>query len=228
MKMQFQTVPFRVTLFARYMWTVFCVLLTSCAPHLGRSLAITEVPHHFSQSRTPSSWSGLTLAIEPPSILPERSIGAFIDGRFVPVEGPTDSVIGDALRRRIIRAGGDISPTAPVTIASRVNEWQMEVAPGFPTSTAEARAQVIIEVREVTGKVIYRATYSGEAQRTGGYLERGLAEDTMISAMGHALDEIVLDGRLIRSIQDSELTGNRSSSRFGGKEPSPSFDDYRY
>ncbi len=228
MKMLFQSDPFRVSLFARYIWTPLCVLLTACAPHLGRSLVITEVPPHFSQSGTPLSWSRLTLSIEPPSILPERSIGAFIDGRFVPLEGPTDSVIGDALRNRIIRAGGHLSPSAPVMIASQVNDWQMEVSPGFPSSGAEARAQITLEARELTGKVIYRATYSGEAQRTGSYLDRGLAEETMISAMGHALDEIVLDGRLIRSIQASEENKKPSSSRFKGKEPSPAFNDFRY
>jgi 3-polyprenyl-4-hydroxybenzoate decarboxylase len=79
----------------------------------------------------------------------------------------------------------------------------MRVYPDFPSTSVEARAVIVVEALHARGEFIYRATYTGEATRSGVNVRAQQIEETLIDAMGHALDEVVMDDRLQRAVESA-------------------------
>lgn len=177
-------------------------VLCSCAPHLGRFVPVPDVPPRAAAVYQTASWDGQAISLETPAVSPQRPLGAMIDGRFVPIEGQVDAAVVTGLRQRLELAGASVQRDAPVALASRIVEWRMVVYPGFPSTSVEARAIVSLEAFLPSGEVAYRGTYTGEANRSEVNIHSSLVEDTLKSAMSHALDEIARDTRLIRAVRE--------------------------
>lgn len=181
---------------------LFFAVLNGCSPHLGRSIIVTDIPVRASSTVQAPSWNGMPIALDATIVALAKQPGATIDGRFVPLEGAVDAVVGQGLRRRFRGAGASIRHGAPVALTSRVTEWQMQVYPDFPSTAVEARAVIVVEAVSQTGEIIYRATYTGEANRSGANVRVPQIEETLINAMGHALDEVIADDRLRRAVEN--------------------------
>ena len=185
--------------------SVFVIILglIGCSPHLGRSILVTDIPPRSASSYSSASWRGLPIALDATVMALAKQPGATIDGRFVPIEGAVDSVVGHGLRRRLRLAGASVRQGGSVALTSRVTEWGMRVFPNFPSTSVEARAVIVVEALHATGEIIYRATYTGEATRSGVNVRAPEIEETLIDAMGHALDEVVVDDRLRRVVESA-------------------------
>ena len=185
--------------------SVFVIILglTGCSPHLGRSILVIDIPPRSASSYRSASWGGLPVALDTTVIALSKQPGATIDGRFVPIEGAVDSVVGQGLRQRLRLAGASVRQGGSVALTSRVTEWGMRVYPDFPSTSVEARAVIVIDALHASGDIIYRATYTGEATRSGVNVRAPQIEETLIDAMGHALDEVVMDDRLRRAVESA-------------------------
>lgn len=187
--------------------------LPSCSPNLGRFVPVPDIPPQSAAQYRSAAWLGQPLSLESPAVSPQRPLGATIDGRFVPIEGQVDSAVATGLRQRLELAGASVQRDAPVALTCRIVEWRMTVHPGFPSTSVEARAVVSLEAFLPSGEVAYRGTYTGEANRSEVNIHSSLIEETLRSAMSHALDEIAVDNRLIRAVhgaQSSEATRSES------------------
>gem|GEM_PF-6521179 len=181
-----------------------CLGLMGCSPHLGRSIIVNDIPPSSASSYRPASWRGLTVVLDTTVIALSKQPGAKIDGRFVPIEGAIDSVVGQGLRQRLRSAGASVRQGGSVALTSRVTEWGMRVYPDFPSTSVEARAVIVIEALHASGEILYRATYTGEATRSGVNVRAPQIEETLINAMAHALDEVVMDDRLRRAVESAK------------------------
>lgn len=189
----------------RLLCLIALALVPGCSPNLGRFVPVPDIPAQSASVYRAASWDGQHISIETTAVTPQRALGATIDGRFVPLEGAVDGVVGDGLRRRLELAGALVRRDAPVVVSCRVAEWRMTVHPGFPSTSVEARAVVSLEAFSPTGEVTYRGTYTGEASRSEVNIHTSMVEETLSSAMSHALDEIALDTRLMRAVNTNKV-----------------------
>ena len=177
------------------------VLISGCAPSLGLRLEAPDVvKEEGDKSRVVSVAQGS-----------KAKMGAFLDGRssdtFVVIDGRevrTDGEIGAAVQtgfeRQLRAAGVRIALLKAPTIEGEVVDWRARVMPEFPASKVVANAKVKVTVRAPDSKVLYRATYSGEANKTHPLLGEKDVQETLGNAMATALEAATKDDGFMQQL----------------------------
>ena len=74
------------------------------------------------------------------------------------------------------------------------------MTPEFPASKVVANAKVKVTVRSPDSKVLYRATYSGEANKTHPLLGEKDVQETLGNAMATALEAATKDDGFMQQL----------------------------
>lgn len=170
------------------------LLVSGCSPSLGLRLEAPDVVKEEGDK------AGITPAapnskVKIGSFLDGRSSDTFavIDGREVRSDGEIGSAVQTGLERQLRAAGVRVAILRAPTIEGEVVDWRAKVTPDFPASTVVANAKVKVTVRAPDSKVLYRATYSGEANKTHPLLGEKDVQATLGTAMATALEAATKD-----------------------------------
>ena len=74
-----------------------------------------------------------------------------------------------------------------------ITEWFANVVVDFPSSVADARAELSLQVYDGDNQLRYRGLFSGAAFQEHPYLDKAKVEDTLGRAMSEAVNELVVD-----------------------------------
>lgn len=180
-------------------------VLTGCAPKIGLTLSVPNVPDAAAlQDRTESV---NRLRVHVGHFQDERidTTIVTIDERDVGSEGAVDSVVQEGFVRYFTDAGASVAVLDAPSIEGSVKEWSATVDPSFPTSTASAVAKLTLVVRDSRAHPIYRGTFTGEASVKHPMLGEDEVRRLLGQAMGSAIEAAVRDEEVIRQLRLGNL-----------------------
>ncbi|MEY4667517.1 MAG: hypothetical protein RL518_216 [Pseudomonadota bacterium] len=125
---------------------------------------------------------------------------ALIDGRQVRSEGSVGAAVQTGFERQLRAAGVRVSLLQAPTIEGEIVDWKARVSPDFPASQVVANAKVKVTIKGPKSEVLYRATYSGEANKTHPVLGESDIQATLGTAMATALEAAVKDDGFMRQL----------------------------
>jgi hypothetical protein len=125
---------------------------------------------------------------------------AIIDGRQVRTEGSVGAAVQTGFERQLRAAGVRVALLQAPTIEGEVVDWKARVTPDFPASQVVANAKVKVTSKGLKSEVLYRATYSGEANKTHPALGESDIQATLGTAMATALEAAVKDDGFMRQL----------------------------
>ncbi len=174
-------------------------ILASCAPGLGRSLAVNTIVIPGDTPRTHNG-SAIHAQIRPfVDNRPSQTI-ALIDGREVNSSGDLAIQVRDAFESYLKESGVQLGdPDAPI-IGGQISSWIAHVDPGFPTSEAHAEATLVVEVSNLSNQLVYSGKYTGNTVVKHPMLNESRISDALAEAMGYAIEEALHDQNLIEKI----------------------------
>jgi len=181
---------------------VLSLLVSACAPSLGLRMQAPDVVDEEGEKEpvVASAAPGSKARIGP--FLDGRSSDtiATIDGREVRTEGSVATVVQTGLERQLRAAGVRVSLLQAPTIEGEIVDWRARVTPDFPASQVVANAKVKVTIKGPKSEVLYRATYSGEANKTHPALGESDIQATLGTAMASALEAAVKDDGFMRQL----------------------------
>ncbi|NLF24726.1 MAG: hypothetical protein GX589_03600 [Deltaproteobacteria bacterium] len=176
------------------------VFFYSCSPGLGKKLRVDNIFRFWSAR-----------VISPKTIVTKVRVGTFedqraytevgeIDGRLLQPDGNVALNVQLALEDLLRDQGTYVSPTSDKVLVGQILEWRVQVTPGFPTTHAQAKAVVRVELRDSTYAVLYTATYSGSGEAKHPVMTQAKVEqvlsDAMLMALAGVIESNDLMGRL--------------------------------
>lgn len=177
------------------------LLVSACAPSLGLRLEAPDVvKQEGDKARVVTASPGSKAKIG--AFLDGRSSDTFavIDGREVRTDGSVGTAVQTGLERQLRAAGVRVALLKAPTIEGEVVDWRAKVSPDFPASTVVANAKVKVTVRAPDSKILYRATYSGEANKTHPLLGEKDVQETLGNAMATALEAATKDDGFMQQL----------------------------
>jgi Uncharacterized lipoprotein len=184
-------------------------VLSGCAPKLGLRMSAPEVALEETKGSvrrkvTPGEYSGIKVKIVP--LLDGRSADVFavIDGREVLTDGDIGTAAQTGFERQLRDAGARVALLQAPTIEGEVVEWRANVSPDFPASEVVSKAKLRILVRDKKAKEIYRAVYSGEANRKHPLLDEDDVRRSLGFAMASAIEAALADDQLLGVLRASQ------------------------
>lgn len=178
-----------------------CMFVSGCAPSLGLRLEAPDVvKEEGDKVRVVSAAPGSKVKIG--SFLDGRSSDTFaiIDGREVRTDGSIGTAVQTGLERQLRAAGVRVALLSAPMVEGEVVDWRARVTPEFPASKVIANAKVKVTVRAPDSKVLYRATYSGEANKTHPLLGEKDVQETLGNAMATALEAATKDDGFMQQL----------------------------
>jgi hypothetical protein len=177
-------------------------LLSACAPSLGLRMEAPAVVNEDAEKNPleANAAAGSKARIGP--FLDGRSSDtiAIIDGRQVRTEGSVGAAVQTGFERQLRAAGVRVALLQAPTIEGEVVDWKARVTPDFPASQVVANAKVKVTIKGPKSEVLYRATYSGEANKTHPALGESDIQATLGTAMATALEAAVKDDGFMRQL----------------------------
>lgn len=177
-------------------------LLSACAPSLGLRMEAPAVVNEDAEKNPieANAAAGSKARIGP--FLDGRSSDtiAIIDGRQVRTEGSVGAAVQTGFERQLRAAGVRVALLQAPTIEGEVVDWKARVTPDFPASQVVANAKVKVTIKGLKSEVLYRATYSGEANKTHPALGESDIQATLGTAMATALEAAVKDDGFMRQL----------------------------
>jgi uncharacterized lipoprotein YajG len=177
------------------------MLVSGCAPSLGLRMEAPDVVKEEGDKATVvAAAPGSKVKIG--AFLDGRSSDTFavIDGREVRTEGSVGTAVQTGLERQLRAAGVRVALLKAPMIEGEVVDWRAKVSPDFPASKVVANAKVKVTVRAPDSKVLYRATYSGEANKTHPLLGEKDVQETLGNAMATALEAATKDDGFMQQL----------------------------
>ncbi len=183
---------------------IFCVcftilLLFGCAPGLKNTLRVSSIPAAENSRR---NLDGLRL-----------NVGTFKDARIstgiarvntreVRADGDVGAAVQQAFERQVKIQGAKLSLFNAPTLRGTVKDWKIMVKPAFPSSKADARASLEVELVDTGGKVKYRGTYSGNMSVENPVMREERVEGILGEAMLNAMVHVLNDRRFVSKLRD--------------------------
>jgi hypothetical protein len=177
-------------------------LLSGCSPQLGIRLPVPEVAG-------PERSEAVQGRGEPVRV----RVGAFIDarpsdtmvridGRELAAEGSVTGAVQEGLERQLKSTGAQVVLFNAPAVEGEIVAWTMKITPKFPATEATAVAKLKLEVRGVGGRVLYRASYSGEATTAHPFPSESSMKELLGQAMGSAIEEVINDVQFVSALSE--------------------------
>ena len=164
-----------------------------CAPSLGKSLHVS-IPLPASPERLVDRRAQL-MPVTVSKVRDSRPVPelAEIDGRVVPPAFNVGFEVEKALRAGLKDSDMTLSEFSKSRVQVEITEWFANVVVDFPSSVADARAELSLQVYDGDNQLRYRGLFSGAAFQEHPYLDKAKVEDTLGRAMSEAVNELVVD-----------------------------------
>lgn len=172
---------------------MFVVAVQGCAPGLGRTLRINDIPEN-PDSAVGTDLHGLVVVRIDTfrDARGEPAIGT-IQGRALYPQGDIGEIVRAEFADELTQKGATVTGQGGVLVQGRVLQWHVDVRPGFPASSAEAYAAIEIEVFNEYNELVYRGQYTGDTALRHPFMSQQRVERTLGSAMGYAVAEALRD-----------------------------------
>lgn len=178
------------------------LVVSACSPSLGLRMEAPDVVNEDADKNpvVANAAAGSKARIGP--FLDGRSSDtiATIDGRQVRSEGSVGTAVQTGFERQLRDAGVRVVLLQAPTIEGEVVDWKARVTPDFPASKVVANAKVKVTIKGPKSEVLYRATYSGEANKTHPALGESDIKATLGTAMATALEAAVKDDGFMQQL----------------------------
>lgn len=185
---------------------IFAVLslllnMAGCAPGLGNTLEV-QLAEQAEIRPLKESVAGSSPRIQVLKFTDARPVEAIaqIDGRVIKPRGDLGTAVSTALEHYLGKNGVRLSMFDAAIMRGEIKEWKVFVTPGFPSTTMEATAALVIELLDKNQKLIHKARYSGSFNQQ----HPVIGEHEVSAALGKALDfalrEALSDPQLINKI----------------------------
>jgi uncharacterized lipoprotein YajG len=184
-------------------WAIVgALVLGGCAPSLKDDMRVSSIPVVPIEIKGEQPALG-RLQIDPFRDSRSANFVAEIDGRKIMPKGDVGEAVRQAFQHHFHTRGAQLSLFRAPIISGEIREWHVQVKPSFPSTKIHALASIDVSVSDPAGKVVYRATYSGETTSDDPFPSQRSVEKILGSAMGHAIKEAVLDAALLETLQHS-------------------------
>ncbi len=176
-------------------------LVSGCAPSMGLRLTAPDVVKEEGDKAGVAP-AAPNSKVKMGSFLDGRSSDTFavIDGREIRSDGEIGVAVQTGLERQLRAAGVRVALMRAPSIEGEVIDWRAKVTPDFPASTVVANAKVKVTVRGPDSTVLYRATYTGEANMTHPLLGEKDVQETLGTAMATALEAATKDNGFMQQL----------------------------
>jgi hypothetical protein len=176
------------------------ILCTGCAPQLGVRLPVPTVTDPVESER--SEGRGDPVRVRVGTFMDTRTDDtlAVIDGRQLSPDGSVAGAVQEGLERYLRTAGANVVLFNAPSVEGEIVSWRVQIAPSFPATEATAVAKIKLEVRGEGARVLYRASYSGEATSKHPFPNEASIRKLLGDAMGSALEEVINDTSFVASL----------------------------
>lgn len=183
---------------------LFVVFLSACAPEIGSSLAVVELPDSRIQIGDNSTSARVKVG-RFEDARSDETIVNIVDQRRVPVKGSVTGVVEEGFKRYLREVGARVVVLDAPTIEGEVTQWVAQVKPGFPTSEGESLAQLKVTVRDSHGHPIYFATFSGQSKTERPFIGSDEVQSLLGESMGSAIEAAVKDRQFISHLAKGRI-----------------------
>jgi len=176
-------------------------LITACAPGLGKELRVDSFPDRGAAVMGENlGYSPLKVRVD--QFMDARQVPSIgeINGRQLGPRGDVAKSVQRALEEKLEASGVKIALFDAPLIGGDVMQWKVSVKPDFPSSHAEAVAELQLKVFNPQNQLIYRGSYSGSASTQHPLLSQEKIEETLAIAMSEALDSALADGVFLNKL----------------------------
>jgi len=182
---------------------VVCFFLSACAPGLNSTLRVSNIPV---SENAPRSLTGLRVKVEDfQDSRPTLNI-ARIKRRDLKPDGDVGLSVQQAVERQLKIQGARLALFGSPIIRGSVKEWHVAVQPKFPSSIANAKASIFVELFDTTGKKIYGGSYSGNMSVEHPVMPQDKVESILGEAMLNAINKFLNDTRVVDKLRNAIAT----------------------
>jgi hypothetical protein len=185
-------------------FTTCALILSGCAPSLGKMLRVDDVP--ASSSSTFALAPGVT-KIRIQKILDERPSTTYvtINDRKVTSDGDPGASVQGALEQSLKEIGYTVSLfQAPVTLTVSIKRWDSVITPNFPLTEITATAKLSVHVTlEGEKSPRYTGNYVGTLNTKHPAMTESKVSSVLGEAMQGALSEMLNDEKLLKTMMNS-------------------------
>ncbi len=184
----------------RFLTLVVLLMLAGCAPEIGLTLVVPDVPDSVALSDRTNTSNRLRVHVGQFRDNRADTSLVVIDGRRVEPDGSVSLVVQEGFVRYLTDSGVSVAVLGAPSIEGSVTEWRAEVDPSFPSSKASAVAKLSIIVRDSRSHAIYRATFTGESSIEHPLLGEKQVRRLLGQALGSAIEAVVQDEEIMRQL----------------------------
>lgn len=199
----------------RILSLLLALSISACAPGLNTSLRVSQIPV---SEDAPLNLSGLKIRIDSFEDMRSTSSIAKVDGREVRAEGNVGLSVQQAVERQIKIQGARLSLFNTPSIKGTVREWRIVVKPDFPSSKANAKAAISIDLMDTEGKKIYSGNYAGNMSVENPLLLQDKVEGILGEAMLNAINRFLNDPKFISKLREASSRIKPDSKSVGSFE----------
>lgn len=192
----------RISSIAQFALAILLPLLGGCAPQLGLRLTPPDVVLEDEKGGKELKGVASGAKVKIGSFLDGRSSDtlATVDGREVLTDGEVGPAVQTGFERQLRAAGARVSLLKSATVEGEVVDWRARVSPDFPASSVVANAKVKVTVRSASNDVLYRATYTGEANKKHPFLGESDIQAVLGTAMASAIEAAIKDQTFLKHL----------------------------
>ena len=172
------------------------IVIAGCAPlHAGPTVGVAGIPLLQEDNHTSPGLERARLRID-----------KFGDSRADPILGQDGdqsvraasdpgAAVQAAFEERLKRAGAQITLFDSSVLSGSITKWEFTLTRKLPLSNARAEAAITVELRDRSGKVNFRGTYSGSVELERPLINQDNIERILAEAMAHAVSQAFTDAR---------------------------------
>lgn len=173
--------------------------LFSCAPGLNKTLRVSSIPV---AEHSAKNLDGVRLNIGTFTDARTSAGIARVNGREVRAEGDVGSNVQQAFERQVKLQGAKLTIFNAPTLRGTVKDWKIFIKPDFPSSKADAKASLEVELVAADGKPKFRGTYSGNMSVENPVMREDKVEEILGEAMLNAMIHVLNDRRFVSKLQE--------------------------
>jgi uncharacterized lipoprotein YajG len=182
--------------------STLCATLTSCAPGLGDSISVSRIPDSASQGlqdRASIDWDVRATVGQFADARAEKAVGEY-NGKPLNAQSDVPASVQAALETALKARGVKLALFDSPTITGSITQWKVSVKQSFPTTEVESKAGLSLQIQSPEHRVVYNATYSGEAYEKNPFFSKDKIETVLGKAMEQAIAEALNDQNLLSQL----------------------------
>lgn len=173
--------------------SIACILLSSCAPNLGKSIESPESIPTTASTNAPRARLGSYTSIA--EVSDQREI-ADNEEDFTQPLGDVKQVVENGIKEAFREAGIAVIEDAPLALKTEIKKWRSNIKSKVNT-TVTSEASLLVTLTDPSGKKIFTGTYNGNRNSEFPVVNREDVKDSLSLAMSQAISQMLSDKQLL-------------------------------